>query len=183
MRPQRMLAAGFCLAGLALLVGCDREEQAAVPPPQELTREASGHYCSMIIADHPGPKGQIHVTGRDKPYWFSSVRDTIAFTYLPEEPKRVRTIYVNDMGRATNWESPEPGTWIDARQAWYVIGSSRRGGMGALETVPFGEKPVAESFAADYGGRVVAFGDIPHDYVLGDAGETAEHEGQHGATP
>ena len=45
-------------------------------------------------------------------------------------------MYVNDMGVA-RWEAPEPGTWIDANGAWYVIGSDRMGGMGVPEAVPF----------------------------------------------
>ena len=36
-----------------------------------------------------------------------------AFTFLPDEPKSVVALYVNDMGQA-NWDSPEAGTWIDA---------------------------------------------------------------------
>jgi copper chaperone NosL len=156
-----------------LLAGCGEDEQAKTPPPpQELTREAVGNYCGMIVADHPGPKAQLFLKKRADPIWFSSVRDAIAFTMLPEEPKAIAAIYVNDMGKAMNWESPEPGTWIEARNAWFVVGSSRTGGMGAPETVPFSEKTAAETFAAKYGGRLVRFEDIPSDYVLSSAGGT-----------
>jgi copper chaperone NosL len=137
--------------------------------PETPTREAVGHYCGMILADHPGPKGQIFVEGQVDPYWFSSVRDAVAFTLLPEEPKRITGIYVNDAASLGDWEHPDMGTWIGAESAWYVIGSSRRGGMGAAETVPFKNKADAEAFAAEHGGRVIAFTDIPRDYVLGNA--------------
>lgn len=154
---------------LLLAAACGEEETAALPP-QELTRDAIGHYCGMIVADHPGPKAQIFLSGADEPLWFSSVRDALAFTVLPEEPKSVAAIYVNDMGRA-EWGSPEPGTWIDAKSAWYVIGSDRTGGMGAPETAPFGERQQAEAFVTRHGGRIVAFADIPADYVLAPAEE------------
>ena len=122
----------------------------------------------MIVVDHLGPKGQVHIGGREEPIWFSSVRDAIAFTLLPEEPKNIAAIYVNDMGRAS-WDRPEPGTWIDARKAWYVIGSDRAGGMGAPEAVPFAVEHDAESFAGRHGGRIVAFAQVPENYVLSDA--------------
>lgn len=49
-----------CLVALLLLAACDNgEQQAAKPAPQELTREAIGHYCNMIVADHHGPKAQL----------------------------------------------------------------------------------------------------------------------------
>lgn len=150
-----------------LLAACGEEETAQVPPPDEVVGEATGYYCNMLLSDHGGPKGQIHLWSRKEPIWFSSVRDTVAFTLLKEEPKDVAAIYVNDMGKATNWDQPEPGTWIEARQAWFVIGSARVGGMGLPEAVPFGSDAGARSFAAENGGRVVRFGEIPEDYVLG----------------
>lgn len=169
-----MLAAARLAAALAMaavLAGCGEDETAEAPPAQELTREAIGHYCGMIVADHPGPKAQVFVAGRDEPFWFTSVRDAVAFTMLPDEPKTVSAIYVNDMAQATNWESPEPGTWIEARGAWFVIGSSRAGGMGAPETVPFSDDGAAAGFAAQYGGSVVPFDGIPQDYVLAPVAE------------
>lgn len=166
-----------------LLVGCtdDLDQQKAnAPAPEEITREDIGYYCNMIVADHLGPKGQVHIDGRDDPVWFSSVRDAIVFTLLPEEPKNIAAIYVNDMGRAS-WENPEAGTWIDARRAWYVIGSAKVGGMGAPEAVPFGQKADAEAFVERNGGQVVAFDSVPKDYVLNDASQTMQADMQHGA--
>lgn len=153
------------LIGL-LLAACGDTETSVAPSPAELTREALGHYCNMIVADHPGPKGQIHLHDSDQPVWFSSARDTVAFTRLPEESKAIAAIYVNDMGQATNWDSPEPGTWIKAEDAWYVIESARRGGMGAPEAVPFGARAAADEFATVHGGEVVAWAEIPDSYIL-----------------
>lgn len=170
------------LAAALMLGACGDEEArhgASAPAPAEITRDDIGHYCNMIVADHAGPKGQIHIEGRQEPVWFSSVRDTIVFTLLPEEPRNIAAIYVNDMGRAS-WDSPGAGTWIDARRAWYVLESDRRGGMGAPEAVPFAEKADAEIFVSRHGGRIVAFDAVPRDYVLSDASEpprAAEHQG------
>ncbi len=173
---RRGLGPTIALAAFALsLTSCDDND---TPPPEarELTRDATGYYCNMIVADHRGPKGQVFLKHRDDPIWFSSARDTIAFTMLPGEPKDIAAIYVNDMARA-NWDSPEPGTWIEARTAWYVIESSRVGGMGAPEAVPFSNRAAAAAFGTAWGGRVVAFDDIPAGYVVGGANPAAEGAG------
>jgi copper chaperone NosL len=160
-------AAILLLTGL-FLVACDETpEVAAVPDPQEPTRDAIGYYCNMIVVDHIGPKGQIFLTDREEPIWFTSVRDTIAFTMLPEEPRNIAAAYVHDIGR-TDWDRQAPGTWVRAREAWYVVGSPMRGGMGAPEAVPFGDRAAAEAFADEHGGTVVAFADIPSEAILGD---------------
>lgn len=161
------LVRSFAVCALVLaLSGCDQPEQAKAPPPAEVSDVAVGHFCGMTLPEHAGPKAQIFVAGRADPYWFSSVRQLFAFMRLAEEPKNVTAIYVNDMGKAKNWNQPEPGTWIDARKAWYVIGSSRRGGMEADEAIPFGERQQAEDFVGKAGGRVVGFNDMPDDYVF-----------------
>ena len=176
---MRRTGMALLLAAVAALGGCQDDEIAAAPKPMELTREGTGYYCHMIVLDHPGPKAQIHLASMDLPYWFSSVRDAIAFTMLPEEAKDIAAIYVNDMGRAESWEAPGPGTWIDAHAAWYVIGSSRRGGMGALEAVPFANRAGAADFAGRFGGEVVSFDQMPRDYIFAEAedGGAMEHVG------
>lgn len=158
----------FAAALLAVSLGaCGRQDAAEAPPAVEVTDEATGRYCGMLLVDHPGPKGQIHLASQSEPVWFSSVRDTIAFTRLPEEPDDVLAIYVNDMGRAADWNQPGPDTWIEAREAWFVIGSDRTGGMGEAEAVPFGTEQAAAAFAAEHQGRVVRLDDVPTAYILG----------------
>lgn len=165
MRARTAIAA---IAAALLLAGCGEDAaDTALPPPAALTSEAMGVFCGMNLLEHPGPKGQIITRSRIDPFWFSSVRDTVAFTLLPEQPRDIRAIYVSDMGRAPSWENPGADNWIDARKAFFVIESRKRGGMGAAEAVPFGERAAADAFVAENGGRVVAFAEIPRDYVLG----------------
>ena len=52
------------------------------------------------------------------------------------------------------------------RTGVFVIGSSKHGGMGAPETVPFSDGAAAAAFAAANGGKVVTFAEVPRDYVL-----------------
>jgi len=149
-----------------LLAACSDEAPIVTPPPITMTEEAVGHYCQMNVLDHEGPKAQIHLAGIAEPLWFSQVRDAFVFDRLPEETAEVAVIYVNDMGAAKSWAEPGVDNWIAGDKAFYVIGSMRRGGMGAPEFVPFAEKAAAEAFANQYGGEVVAYADITDEMVL-----------------
>ncbi|MFC4838081.1 nitrous oxide reductase accessory protein NosL [Bradyrhizobium sp. GCM10023182] len=162
-----------------LLVGCNRDAgNTSMPAPFPLTRDAMGVFCGMNLMEHPGPKGQIITAGRIDPFWFTSVRDTVAFTLMPDQPRDIRAIYVSDMGHAASWDDPGATNWIDARKAFFVIQSHKQGGMGAAEAVPFGNRSAADGFAADNGGRVVTLAEIPGAYVLGSdtVGGSVEHD-------
>ncbi len=163
---MRAPAFAFLVAlALALPLAACGDDRAAPPPPHRLDPDAVAYFCGMVVADHPGPKGQILLTDRDEPIWFSSVRDAFAFFLSPTEPRNIAAFYVNDM-TAADWNAPSDDSWIDAHRAWYVIGSDRRGGMGAPEAIPFGTKDAAARFAAAHGGRVVSFDEMPKDYIL-----------------
>lgn len=169
------------LAAVALLAaaGCRQEPAATKPAAVALSAEALGHYCQMTVLDHPGPKAQIHLAGNPHPLWFSQVRDAVTFTLLPEEPRNIAAIYVNDMEGA-DWADPGANNWIDAEQAHFVIDSRVGGGMGAPEAIPFGTRAAADAFAAAQGGRILRFAEIPEDYVLAPAPSSAGPAGHDG---
>ena len=179
---MRLAIVTAILSATLLLAACEKDEGAKMPAPYSLTADAMGRYCGMNVLEHPGPKGQVILEGIPEPIWFSSARDTLAFTMLPEEPKDIAAIYVSDMGAAPSWEEPGAANWIDARKAFYVVGSAVKGGMGAEEAVPFSSDGAAGDFAAKNGGQVMGFEEVPKEYVLGtgseqqDANLQAEHE-------
>ncbi|MGA2792475.1 MAG: nitrous oxide reductase accessory protein NosL [Roseiarcus sp.] len=152
---------------LVLLAACKQDDSTAESPrPREVTDAATAQFCGMALTEHAGPKAQIFVRGLPAPYWFATVRDAFAFAMLPEMPKAISAIYVSDMARAKDWDQPEPGLWVEAHQASFVIGSRRRSGMNTDEAIPFGDAAAARGFAEANGGRVVSFADVPKDYVL-----------------
>jgi copper chaperone NosL len=126
---MRRLALAATLVAFAL-GGCDQKEAALLPRPVAMTKDVIGHYCGMNLLEHPGPKGQIIVKSLIEPVWFSSARDAIAFTMLPDEPKDIQAIYVSDMGKAPSWDNPGAENWVEARKALFVIRSSVKGGDG-----------------------------------------------------
>jgi copper chaperone NosL len=143
------------LLAAIVLPGCNQDAANSVaPPPAALTSDAMGVFCGMNLLEHPGPKGQIITTSRIDPFWFTSVRDTVAFTLMPDQPRDISAIYVSDMGRAPSWEEPGATNWIDAHKAFFVIESRRQGGMGAAEAVPFGNRESADAFAARMAARL-----------------------------
>jgi copper chaperone NosL len=152
------------LIALCLLVAaCGESDDGTRPGPQALADDAIGYFCGMYVVEHEGPKAQVFVKGEAEPYWFVSARDAIAFQHLEETPQAVTAFYVTDM-TASDWA--KPGAWIDGASAWYVLGGSRLGGMGASETVPFASREAARAFAADFGGQVAAYDAIPAEAVL-----------------
>jgi len=160
------------LAALAL-AAC-REETSDLPLPVEMTAESLGYYCQMQLLDHDGPKGQIHLDGMPAPIFFAQVRDTLSYVLMPEQSHAVRAIYVQDMSGAT-WDLP--GAWIRAEAALYVVGSDRRGGMGAPEVVPFSDPAEAENFIAAHGGTLRRFEEIGAADVLTDDAPAPAPEG------
>lgn len=164
-----LASVAFAVALTLGLSACMEDELAALPSPALLTQEPVGYYCSMTVADHKGPKGQIWLKSKDQPLWFSSVRDTLTFTLLAEEPKDILVIYVTDMSTDESWENPKDHKWINISTAHFVTGSFRTGGMGAPEPVPFGSLESAKNFALRHGGTVVAYSTIADGSTLGPA--------------
>lgn len=122
----------------------------------------------MTVINHEGPKAQIHLSNQSEPLWFVSARDAIAFTRLPEEPGNISAIYVTDMS-GTNWSNPEMDArnWVNANDAFFVINSQQKGGMGSAEAVPFRLLEDAKIFAQSKGGKVVNLAEVNTSYVLG----------------
>ena len=110
--------------------GLQRRSRSSTAPA---TRTYAGSDRSLLRHERARtrrPQGPDYPASRTDPIWFSSARDAIAFTMLPEEPKDIRAIYVSDMAKAPSWEDPGANNWVDARQALFVIGSRVKGWNG-----------------------------------------------------
>jgi copper chaperone NosL len=157
----------LALLAAPFLASCKPDRGAAnARPPREVSDASVAQFCGMSLSEHAGPKAQIFIRGLPDPYWFATVRDAFAFVMLPEMPKAIEAVYVNDMARAKSWEQPEPGMWVEANKAYFVIGSRRRSGMNTDEAIPFGSAEAARKFIEAEGGRMVGFDEMPRDYIL-----------------
>ncbi len=160
------LLAALCLSAFTLSA-CQEEEAKLPPAPVELTQTALSYFCQMNIAEHGGPKGQIHLEGFAAPLFFAQVRDLVAYLKGPERDADITAIYVSDMGAAISWAEPGSDNWVAANEAFFVINSPVAGGMGAPEIVPFARADDAEKFTARYGGTVTSLANIPAEAALG----------------
>ena len=147
------------LLGALLLGACN--EPSAPAGPLEIAGDTACALDGMVLADFAGPKAQIHYD-QGEPDFFCDTREMFSILLRPEQKKRIVAIYTQDMGKA-DWARPE-GHWLDARSAFYVVGSPRRGSMGP--TVPsFALEAAAHKFAEQYGGKVLPFAQVTLDMV------------------
>ena len=151
----------------ALLTACGPSEKSAAVAPHEIDHATSCSLDGMLLADDPGPKAQIHFAGQDEPEYFCDTMEMFNVYLNPEQVRTVRGLFVQDMGKA-DWNEPR-GNWIDARQAFYVQGSSQRGSMGPT-FASFASRADADKFAAQYGGKVYAFTEITPEMAVLDGG-------------
>lgn len=158
---------GLLLVATLLLAGCG--EQTPDTGRQAVAPEA-GTSCAldgMLLADFPGPKAQMRYAGQDAPDFFCDTVEMFHLYLNPEQVRKVEGLFVQDMG-AADWDAPQ-GHWIDATQAYYVVGSSRHGSMGPT-IASFAREADARHFAEEYGGKVYPFAGITADMAVLDGG-------------
>lgn len=154
-----------------LTTGCNRVE--SVPPtPIELTRETACSLDGMLLLDYPGPKAQIHYAQGPVDFFCDTV-EMFSIYLRPEQQKRIRALYVQDMGR-TDWNSPQ-GQWIDAKTAYYVHGGKLLGSMGPT-LASFAYEAQARDFIAKHGGKLYGFNEITPEMAALDGGALHDHK-------
>lgn len=139
---------------VAVLAACSKP--AAPVAPQEITAETSCSLDGMTLADFPGPKGQIHYASGE-PDFFCDTVEMFSIYLQPEQKRRITAIFTQDMGK-TDWQKPQ-GQWIDARLAYFVVGSRKTGSMGPT-MASFARLQDAENFARQFGGKVLRFDQV-----------------------
>lgn len=117
--------------------------------------------CGMFVAKYPEWIAAVQLPDGLWLY-FDGAKD--GFTFL-KNPGKFRphvgtptTVFVRDYYRLE---------WVDAHQAWFVLGSNVRGPMGD-ELVPFATEAGARAFLRDHAGRrVLRFGDVDASVIKG----------------
>ena len=88
------------------------------------------------------------------------------FSYYldPENKRNVAQMLVHDMSKMP-WEQINDDYFIDAKTAWYVSGSEKKGAMGKT-LASFSTKEDATAFSQEFGGQVLTFDAINLDVLL-----------------
>jgi copper chaperone NosL len=169
---RRPRLAATLTAVLVVLAGCDQAGSSAnLIAPVEIGPGTTCALDGMLLADYPGPKAQVHYEGAPEPEFFCDTVELFSALLKPEQVRKVKAAYVQDMARA-DWEQPK-GHWIAARDGWYVLGSKRQGSMGPT-IASFAAEADARKFAGEHGGKVLAYADIKADMV--DLSGGAQHD-------
>ncbi len=112
--------------------------------------------CGMIVSAWPGPKAKVEKKG-ETTQTFCSVRCMLCNT-LDRVDIDELAIRVHDTARI-DWEKPVDGHAIDAKSAWFVVGSRRRATMGA-SIAPFASKDEARLFQETWGGTLMSYEEL-----------------------
>ncbi|MEH6627281.1 MAG: nitrous oxide reductase accessory protein NosL [Motiliproteus sp.] len=166
-KPLLILFSRLCLliASTLFIYGCseDTAEKLAAQTAVVIESGDECHLCGMIISNFPGPKGQLYERGQNSTMKFCSTRDMFAYLLDPEHQHNIQTAYVHDMA-ITPWDHPDQETYIDAKKAWYVIGSNKPGAMGPT-LGSFSTEANAKAFADLNGGKLYKFDDLTLEMI------------------
>ncbi|OUS27980.1 nitrous oxide reductase accessory protein NosL [Thalassotalea sp. 42_200_T64] len=150
------------LISLTLLIACSeqqQQQQQVVLQAQAIESSDECHLCGMLISNFSGPKGELYRKDRGETvHKFCSTRDMFSFYLDPENKRNVTSIYVHDMSKMP-WDEPNDGYFVDARVAWFVVGSSKTGAMGKT-LASFSKEGDAKAFSREFGGDVLAFDNV-----------------------
>ncbi len=117
--------------------------------------------CGMFVSKYPKWVAQIEVSKKDSHY-FDGVKDMMKFYFNPSKFKHShKAIDISKM-LVTDYYSLNA---IDAKSAFYVIGSNIYGPMGE-ELIPFKTKKEANDFSkSHFGKKVLKFEDIKEEFL------------------
>jgi len=159
---------------LLLIISCggeSKEEKVLKTIAFESADEC--HLCGMIIEGFSGPKGAISQKTDSHIRKFCSTRDMFSYYLDPENKRNVKGLLVHDMGTVP-WETPDDKLMVDAKLAWYVIGSNQSGAMGST-LASFSDKALAKTFVKEFGGQILAFDEIRYEHIAASEKEHHHH--------
>ena len=157
----RLRTLALALSAALALGACGQKDSTPVAP-LEIDRSTSCELDGMLLADYPGPKGQIRYADREQPVFFCDTLELLNTLLAGEQVRPVKGAWAQDMARA-DWAQPQ-GAWIDAHSAFYVFGSKRQGSMGPT-AASFAQEADARKFVTEYGGTILQYPDIKPDMV------------------
>lgn len=164
---MKTITSTLALAGCLWLSGCGEQQAAVTHTAADFTAATTCVLDGMLLAEHPGPKAQIHYANAAEPEFLCDTVEMFHLLLEPEQVRAVAAVYVQDMAQA-DWDEPR-GHWIDAQAAWYVVGGKRRGAMGPT-IGSFAERADADAFAREHGGKVMSYAEVKPEMVVLDGG-------------
>ena len=123
-------------------------------------KDAKCPVCGMFVAKYPKWAAEVQIDGYT--HYFDGVKDMMKFYFKPASFHKKATQSMITKMLVSDYYTLKA---VDAKSAWYVIGSNVHGPMGH-ELIPFGNKKDAQAFENDhYGKQVVSFDQITPEMV------------------
>lgn len=136
------------------------EGHASVKGQLNVPKESKCPVCGMFVGKYP--KWAALISIESTKHYFDGVKDMMKFYIFdvdfPYDRSKITRIEVTDFYTLKA---------IDAKEAFYVIGSNVYGPMGN-ELIPFFTKEAAQNFMRDHRGeKIISFDDITPKLVMG----------------
>lgn len=163
----RRLCAALVPAMLAaLVIGQPVAASAADLSPQYVQRSARCPVCGMYPYRTPQWTAQIIFNDQtassfDSPVDLFRFLGNMALFDKQHKPADVGAIWVADYTTKA---------WVDAKKAFFVLGSKARGPMNDPNLPAFASREAADAHIKAEGGKVLAFGDVTREVIKSLAG-------------
>lgn len=159
------LATTFLTLSLAPMVA------AADLSPQYVQRSARCPVCGMYPYRSPQWMGQIVFNDQtastfDSPVDMFRFLNNMVLFDKQHKPADVGAIWVADFGTKA---------WVDARKAFYVIGSKALGPMNDPNLPAFATREAADAHINAQGGKVLLFGEVTREVIKSLSGGQHRH--------
>ena len=159
------LATTFLTLGLAPMVA------AADLSPQYVQRSARCPVCGMYPYRSPQWMGQIVFNDQtastfDSPVDMFRFLNNMVLFDKQHKPADVGAIWVADFGTKA---------WVDAKKAFYVIGSKALGPMNDPNLPAFATREAADAHINAQGGKVLLFGEVTREVIKSLSGGQHRH--------
>jgi copper chaperone NosL len=129
--------------------------QVAVKEPMEIAENVSCGKCGMYPANYPRWHTQI-IFKDDVMTAFDGCKCMFNFLFAIEKFDKIHSR--NDV--AVAWVKDfDSGKWLNAEDAYYVVGSDMMGPMGK-ELIPFADQAAAMKFNQEQGGTMMKYAEI-----------------------
>lgn len=157
-KPATLISVVLMVAWLH--AGVARGATLDLPDGSKLDLSATCPVCEMKLESSVvGPAAAVFTDG--KVVGFDGPADLMRYVQAPQkyhfDAKNIKHLFVTEYGTKS---------FIDAKQAFFVVGSELSGEMGP-ELAAFSSKEAAEKFRADHKGRnVVAFSGVTADDLV-----------------
>ena len=168
---------------MAVTLGCaasgDKKagsRQVAAPQPMDIPENVSCGKCGMYPAKYPRWQSQIiFKDGSMTP--FDGCKCMFNFLFAVDEYDKMHSREDVSVAWVKDFNS---GKWINAEEAYYIVGSDMLGPMGK-ELIPFADQGEAMKFHQEQGGDMMNYAEISPGVLknLGMGGMKMEHGSKH----